>query len=68
MAYKNPESKSDDAQRADALMIIIQKMVFAYQRIGNGNMDYQIFQLFKKANLVQYAKYHNSLIEAIENI
>ena len=57
---------SDDAKRARALMIIIQKMVAIAQ--NHGGLPNDFYVLFEKAKPVSRAKDHKSLADAIKNI
>ena len=56
----------DDAKRARALMIIIQKMVAIAQNYGG--LPEEFYVLFEKAKPINWAKDHKSLAEAINNI
>ena len=56
----------DDAKRARALMIIIQKMVAIAQ--NHGGLPEEFYVLFEKAKPINWAKDHKSLIDAIKNI
>lgn len=56
----------DDAKRARALMIIIQKMVAIAQ--NHGGLPEDFYVLFEKAKPVSWAKDHKSLADAIKNI
>ncbi len=58
----------DDAKRARALMIVIEKMIVKYQNSHRGNLDEGIFKLYEKAKPIHWAKDHKSLAEAINNI
>lgn len=56
----------DDAKRANALMIIIQKMVAIAQ--NHGGLPEEFYILFEKAKPINWAKDHKSLTDAIKNI
>lgn len=56
----------DDAKRARALMIIIQKMVAIAQ--NHGGLPEDFYVLFEKAKRVKFADDRNSLTEAINHI
>ena len=58
----------DDARKVRALMGIIRKMIAKYQKVHKGNLDQEMFTLFKKAEQVNYAKDHDALGIAIKNI
>jgi hypothetical protein len=60
----------DDARRARALMIIIQKMVAIAQNHGqiHGHLPEDFYGLFEKAKPVSWAKDHKSLADAINKI
>lgn len=60
----------DDAKRARALMIIIQKMVAIVQNHGqiHGHVPEDFYRLFEKAKPINWAKDHKSLADAINNI
>lgn len=58
----------DDAKRAKALMIVIDKIIARYQNSHSGNLDEEIFVLFEKAKRLHYAEDRDSLAEAIKNI
>jgi hypothetical protein len=49
-------------------MIVIQKMIAAYQNSHAGNLNESIFVLFEKAKRVRYAADPTSLTEVIEDI
>ena len=56
----------DDAKRARALMIVIQKMVAIAQ--NHGGLPEEFYVLFEKAKRVKFADDRDSLTEAIKNI
>lgn len=56
----------DDAKRARALMIIIQKMVAIAQ--NHGGLPEEFYVLFEKAKPINWAKDHKSLADAINHI
>ena len=56
----------DDAKRARALMIIIQKMVAIAQ--NHGGLPEDFYVLFEKAKPINWAKDHKSLADAINKI
>jgi len=56
----------DDAKKARALMIIIQKMVAIAQ--NHGGLPEEFYVLFEKAKPINWAKDHKSLTDAIKNI
>lgn len=56
----------DDAKRARALMIIIQKMVAIAQ--NHGGLPEDFYALFEKAKPINWAKDHKSLADAIKSI
>jgi hypothetical protein len=60
----------DDAKRARALMIIIQKMVAIAQNHGqiHGHLPEDFYVLFEKAKRIKFAKDRDSLTEAINEI
>jgi hypothetical protein len=55
-------------RKARTLMIVIQKMIAAYQNSHAGNLNESIFVLFEKAKRVRYAADPTSLTEVIEDI
>lgn len=58
----------DGNRKARALMIVIQKMMARYQNRHSGDLDEDIFKLFEKAKVVNWAEDHESLVRAIENV
>lgn len=58
-----------DSQKATALMVIIHRMIAAYQNYHRGgHLDQSIFTLFEKAKRVESAKDRESFLEAIKDI
>jgi hypothetical protein len=67
-AARSTQPIDNDTRKARALMIIIHKMIAAYQSSHAGNLDEGIFKLFEKAKKIRDSHESCELTDAIKDI